>query len=133
MPGSQSHLDRHEWTKHGTCYPGRDPEAYFQRFAPPAGGGQRLAGAGAHGCEASGREVAADEIRARFDEAFGAGAGERVRVACKDDGTRRLIAELTIGLKGDIPGGTPVADLILASAPTDPGCPGGIVDPVGLQ
>ena len=42
-------------------------------------------------------------------------------------------AVLTIGLKGDISGGTPVAQLIAASAPTDEGCPGGIVDPVGLQ
>ena len=80
-----------------------------------------------------GREVSASEIRAQFDKAFGPGAGERVRLACRDDGRRRLISELTIGLRGDPSGGTPVADLILASGPTGLGCPGGIVDPVGLQ
>ena len=80
-----------------------------------------------------GRELSVAEIRESFDEAFGRGAGERVRLACRDDGSRRLIVELTIGLRGDIPGGTPVAQLIAASAPTDEGCPGGIVDPVGLQ
>jgi len=132
MPGTQSYLDRHEWTKHGTCYPGRDPEVYFRdslrlleaiNTSPVQ---QLMAGN-------IGRKVSTEDIRARFDKAFGAGAGERVRVACKDDGNRRLITEITIGLRGDIPGGTPVADLILASGPTDPGCPGGIVDPVGLQ
>jgi Ni,Fe-hydrogenase I cytochrome b subunit len=30
-------------------------------------------------------------------------------------------------------GATPLADLVKASSPTDPGCPGGIVDPVGYQ
>lgn len=28
MPGRQSHLDRHEWVKHGSCS-GLDPESYF--------------------------------------------------------------------------------------------------------
>lgn len=28
MPGRQSHLDRHEWVKHGSCS-GLDPETYF--------------------------------------------------------------------------------------------------------
>jgi len=30
MPGRQSHLDRHEWVKHGSCS-GLDPETYFAR------------------------------------------------------------------------------------------------------
>ena len=132
MPGSQSYLDRHEWTKHGTCYPGRDPEVYFRDSlrllaAINASPVQRLMAA------SIGKEISAEDIRASFDKAFGPGAGERVRVACKDDGSRRLITEITIGLRGDIPGGTPVKELILASAPTDPGCPGGVVDAVGLQ
>ncbi len=132
MPGSQSYLDRYEWVKHGTCYPSREPEAYYRDslrlleainaspvrdlFARSVGG-----------------QISTAAIRARFDEAFGKGAGERVRVACRDDGNRRLIVELTIGLHGDIPAGTPVAELIRASSPTGPGCPGGIVDPAGLQ
>lgn len=132
MPGSQSFLDRYEWVKHGTCYPVREAEAYYRDSF-------RLLDA----INASpvrdllarniGRQIRTSEIRARFDEAFGTGAGERVRVACRDDGSRRLIVELTIGLRGDIPGGTPLPDLIRASGPTGPGCPGGVVDPVGLQ
>jgi ribonuclease T2 len=132
MPGQQSHLDRHEWIKHGTCYPGRDPEAYYRdslRLLADVNGSPVRQFMAAN----IGREVTVEEIRSRFDEAFGEGAGERVRLACRDDGGRRLVAELTIGLRGDIPGGGQMRDLILASSPTDPGCPGGIVDPVGLQ
>ena len=80
-----------------------------------------------------GRRVTAADIRAAFDQGFGPGAGNRVRMTCKDDGDRRLIAEITLGLKGDIPGGTSLSDLLLAAAPSDPGCPAGLLDPVGPQ
>jgi ribonuclease I len=46
-----------------------------------------------------GRELSGDDIRAAFDRSFGAGAGQRVRVSCKNDGGRRLIVELTIGFR----------------------------------
>lgn len=132
MPGSQSFLDRYEWIKHGTCYPVRDAETYYRDSlrlieAVNASPVRDLI------ARSIGKEVSARQIRAAFDEAFGDGAGERVRIACREDGGRRLIAELTIGLRGDIPGGAAFADLILASGPTDPGCPGGIVDAVGRQ
>lgn len=132
MPGRQSFLDRYEWVKHGTCYPAREAAAYYRDSlwllaAINASPVRDLLASNI------GREVTASEIRAQFDKAFGPGAGERVRVACRDDGRRRLIAELTIGFRGDLSGGTPVADLILASGPTDMGCPAGTVDPVGLQ
>lgn len=132
MPGAKSFLERHEWLKHGTCYPAADAEAYFEDAlrllkAVNGTGVPRLM------MDNVGRSVSTKDIRARFDEAFGEGAGERVRVACKDDGSRRLISEITIGLKGDIAGGAPISSLILASPPTDAGCPGGVVDPVGTQ
>jgi ribonuclease T2 len=132
MPGAQSHLDRYEWTKHGTCYPGQDAETYYRDSL-------RLLGAVNNSpvrdlfAARIGRAIRSADIRRAFDMAFGAGAGDRVRIVCRDDGTRRLITELTIGLKGDIATNTRVSDLILASDPTSPGCPGGVVDPVGLQ
>ena len=44
-----------------------------------------------------------------------------------------LLTEITIGLVR-VPGDTnSLAELMRASAPTDPGCPGGIIDPVGYQ
>jgi ribonuclease T2 len=56
-----------------------------------------------------------------------------VRISCKNDGPRRLIVELTIGLSGRIEPDSDVAAHILAADATDPGCPGGVVDPVGNQ
>jgi ribonuclease T2 len=124
MPGTQSLLERHEWIKHGTCY--GDAETYFKDSV-------RLT----NDVNASvvqdffaaniGKKIQTSDIRAKFDEAFGKGAGERVRVSCSKDG---LISELTIGLKGDISSGTKMADLMAASEPTDAGCPGGVVDAV---
>lgn len=132
MPGRQSALDRYEWVKHGTCYPVREAEAYYRDSL------RLLAAVNASPvrdlfARSVGREVSAREIRQRFEQAFGKGAGGRLRIACRDDGSRRLIVELTLGLKGDIPGGASLPDLLRAARPTDPGCPGGVVDAVGPQ
>lgn len=131
MPGTRSMLERHEWAKHGSCYPA-DAETYFRdslrllkevNDSPVADLFMRNIG----------RQVTAADIRAAFDQAFGSGAGNRVRIACKDVGRRRILAELTISLKGDIPGGSGLSELIGEAGPTDPGCPAGVVDPVGPQ
>ncbi len=132
MPGTQSLLDRHEWIKHGSCYPGGVAETYFNdairlAAAVNAPAVQRLVASNI------GKTIQGEDLRAAFDAAFGAGAGDRVRIACKPDGNRQLITELTIGLKGDISTGTPLAALMAGSNPTDPGCPAGIIDPAGLQ
>ncbi len=131
MPGVMSQLHRHEWIKHGTCY-AATPEVYYadslalmdtinkspvrQLFA--ANIGMRLDG---------------DAIREAFDEAFGRGAGARLRISCKRDGNRELITELTLGIRGRISTPLDLNHLIEQSAVTKPGCPGGIVDRVGLQ
>jgi ribonuclease T2 len=80
-----------------------------------------------------GREISIGAIKDAFSSAFGTGAGDRIRLACKRDGSRLLITEITIGLGSRPDGATPLADLIKASSPTDPGCPGGTVDPAGYQ
>lgn len=132
MPGTQSFLERHEWIKHGTCYPGASAQRYYEDSlrlteAINASDVRRLFS------KRSGKMLKTAEIQEQFDAAFGQGAGKRIRIACKDDDSRRLIVEMTIGLKGEIGADTPIADLILASSPTDAGCPGGIVDSAGLQ
>lgn len=62
-----------------------------------------------------------------------AGAGLRVAFQCSNDGSRRLITEMRISLRGDIDGSSDVGDLIMAAGPVDRGCTNGTIDPVGLQ
>ena len=75
-----------------------------------------------------------DEVFAALVDAFlafgASGTGLRQRLL---EGGRRLIGELTIGLSGELTEDADFAALLMASPPTDPGCPSGIVDAVGLQ
>jgi ribonuclease T2 len=131
MPGIRSLLERHEWIRHGTCY-GGDAETYFRQALSLV---DAINGSAVQSLFASniGQELSIGSIKDAFDSAFGAGAGDRVRLACKRDGSRQLITEITIGLGAQPNGATTLADLIKASSPTDPGCPRGIVDAVGYQ
>jgi ribonuclease T2 len=131
MPGTKSMLERHEWIVHGTCS-GAAEDAYFHRASLFAGTVDNTA-VNALLAGRVGQHVDSSEIRAAFDTAFGKGAGDRVRIACERDGDRSLISEITIGLRGDVMGTGGIGELVLAAPATDPGCPGGIVDPVGLQ
>jgi ribonuclease T2 len=131
MPGTQSFLERHEFIKHGTCYPA-SADQYFKDAARlveavNASPVQALVSANI------GKTIKTADLRAAFDAGFGAGAGVRVRVACDRDKDRLLITEITIGLKGDIPGGAALGELMLASTPTDAGCPAGVIDPAGRE
>ena len=126
MPGTQSVLQRHEYIKHGTCYPAGNAEQYFKdavRLANEVNGSavQKFMAANI------GKMIQMSDLRTKFDEAFGAGAGDRVRVSCDKAGR---FSELTIGLKGDIPSGKSLAELIAASDTTDTGCQSGLVDAV---
>lgn len=131
MPGSRSQLERHEWIKHGTCF-GADQASYYSVAT------QLLMALNASKvrdlfADNIGKTLTRDQIREAFDDAFGRDAGKRVRIACDDDGKRRIISEITIGLWG-APGTQPdFGRLIRAARPTDGGCIGGIVDLVGLQ
>ncbi len=131
MPGVASGLERHEWIKHGTCY-GKSAREYFQHSLDllDAINNSQL---GVLFASAIGRALTGDTIRAGFEQTFGPGAGQHMRIACKQDGNRRLIVEITIGLAGDLSLTSDVGALIRAAPATDPGCPGGVVDPVGLQ
>ena len=126
MPGVQSRLQRHEWIVHGTCF-GSNADGYFARAAGLAEAvnastvSQLFAGN-------TGRVVSATAIRAAFDEAFGAGAGERVAISCGGRGDTRKITELVVNLAGDVKGGAGLRDLIQAAPPVAAGCPGGLID-----
>lgn len=132
MPGYQSFLHRHEWVKHGTCLPGLTTEEYFRASLKLLD--DFNSSAVRQLFEANiGSEIDARSIRREMDKSFGRGAGNRLRIACRRDGTRRIITELTIGLTGDIGQETDMASLISGTGLTDAGCPGGFVDAVGYQ
>lgn len=129
MPGVQSGLDRHQWAKHGTCS-GMAADAYFSEAvrlidALNASPVRRLfAGA-------IGDDLSAALIRDTFDEAFGAGAGQRVLVDCNEVCGRRLIRELRISL-GPL-SDEPLERLIAKGERQPPGCRGGAVDAPGPE
>jgi ribonuclease T2 len=109
MPGVQSKLERHEWIVHGTCF-GGNAEGYFARAAglAEAVDASKVSQLFADNV---GRSLSAEAIRTAFDDAFGAGAGERVTVSCHGRGESRKITELVISLAGDVAGSAPLADL----------------------
>jgi ribonuclease T2 len=131
MPGTQSHLERHEWTKHGACY-GTAADEYFTDALALM---RALNGSAVQELFAShaGQFLSFADISKAFDQSFGAGAGRRVRMQCARDNGRLIISELTIGLTGNITPQSSLADLIAAAQPTKSECPGGIVDVAGQQ
>lgn len=131
MPGSQSALHRHEWFKHGTCY-SYDAETYY-RDSLKLMAAINESQVRAFFASSLGRRISGQQIRNAFDRAFGNGVGKRVRISCKRDGQRQIITELTIGLEGHIADTPDIQALALAARPTQQGCPGGVVDRVGLQ
>ena len=135
MPGTRSFLHRHEWEKHGTCYrPAhgpRDAANYYEDSLALLDEVNASAVAALFRSNI-GRPLAGPRIRKAFDDAFGAGAGRRVRIECRRDGQRRVIVELQIALAGRF-GVDGMAALLRGARPVRMGCPQGIVDPVGFQ
>lgn len=131
MPGTQSHLERHEWTRHGTCY-GTTAEEYFDDTLAMM---RALNGSAVQQLFAShiGQFLSFADISKAFDQSFGEGAGRRVRMQCARNNGKLFISELTIGLTGEITPQSSLADLIAAAQPTKTECPGGIVDVAGQQ
>ncbi len=125
MPAFQSGLERHEWIEHGTCF-GATADSYFNRAAELV---EQVNASQVRELFAQnvGKSLSSDAIQAAFDKAFGAGAGARVTVSCQGHGSQRTIGELVISLAGDVAGSAPIGDLILAAAPSQPGCPSGLV------
>ena len=134
MPGTQSFLERHEWIKHGTCYQGESADKYFQdalnlmnTLNQPDSVVRKLF------AENIGREITSSQIGDAFDELFGDGTSDKIKITCKRDGNRKLITEITIGLQGDLDEISMSDAIFAAPNANNKGCSRGIVDPVGLQ
>ena len=131
MPGVASGYDRHQWVKYGTCS-GLVADKYYGRALKML--------AALNGSEVGrlfednlGGTIREDEVKAAFDTAFGAGAGNRVRMRCSKDGDRRVVTGLTIGLGEVEDGGDDLAAMIASARETKFGCREGVVDEAGLQ
>jgi len=131
MPGTRSALERHEWTKHGTCY-GTSQEEYY-RDATDLLLGLNASPVAELFADNIGKKITLRQVRTAFDAAYGPGAGERVAMDCTEDGNRTIITELTLNLAGTINGPDDLAGLIAAARPVEGGCASGMVDPVGIR
>ena len=126
MPGTMSNLQRHEWIKHGTCYPAGNAEQYFKdemRLAAEVNASPVQALFAAN----IGKQLTAAQIGAAFDQAFGKGASDHVQLECDKQGR---IGGFTLNLRGDIPAGTDLKTLLAAGDPAKNKCDGGLVDTV---
>ncbi len=108
MPGTASNLQRHEWTKHGTCYEGT-PEEYYSELialidAFNASPVRKLVATNI------GRQVTIKAIDQALSS-FGANTGDKVQVKC----TNSVLGELWVNLEGNVTLTTPVADLVINS------------------
>jgi ribonuclease T2 len=126
MPGTMSNLQRHEWIKHGTCYPASNAEQYFKdelRLAAEINAStvQKFVASNI------GKNISANDLRAKFDESFGAGTGAHVQMECDKQGR---FGGFTMNLRGDIPGGANLATLLAAGNEAQNKCDSGVVDEV---
>ena len=109
MPGADSHLDRHEWWKHGTCS-GLNPSDYFAAAILLTRQTQ-IGDLGKYLADHQGQPVALKDLLAAFDRQFGAGASRALKVSCDRaaDGASTL-SEIQLRLKRDR-----IADGLLAT------------------
>lgn len=96
MPAARLGLDRQQWLRSGSCvaasaetYYGRSLDLLDQLNASPVP---------ALFVGKAGGVITLAEVRAAFDQAFGKGAGERVRLSCRKAGDKSLVIGLTIGI-----------------------------------
>lgn len=129
MPGVQSGLDRHQWLRSGTCQGGTVDDYFAVQLRMLEELNRSAVGALFRG--RIGSELDETSIKQAFDQSFGAGAGDRVRMRCQTVQGRSVITGLTIGLTGDISGKSGLAPLIQAAGPTEFKCSRGIADAAG--
>ncbi|CBE67890.1 MAG: ribonuclease T [Candidatus Methylomirabilis oxygeniifera] len=133
MPGTASNLQRHEFTKHGTCFPG-NADSYFGVSLALL---QQINASRLRDLMAThiGATVSSADITREFEQSFGAGAGAALGVHCVDDQNshRTLIGEIRVNLKGTLKETTRLQDVLDRSMRAVSDCSKGIVDPVGLN
>jgi ribonuclease T2 len=131
MPGTASNLQRHEWTRHGTCF-GANADTYFRTALGLLDQINRsklrefMAG---H----IGDTVAAYQLKAEFERSFGPGAGAALSVRCSGNGQRRMVSEIRISLKGTLSETAPLSRVLDVSVPVRSTCDRAVVDRAGVD
>lgn len=129
MPGTASGFDRHTWLRSGSCQV-LSADAYFSlqiRLLEAVNG----SAVGSLFRSRVGGDVTEADVRGAFDQGFGPGAGDRIRIQCRQVGDRKLVTGLTIGLSPGLEETSDLATLIHAAAPVRSRCDGGVVDAAG--
>jgi ribonuclease T2 len=133
MPGVASKLDRHEYIKHGTCFPD-NADAYFRTALSLI---RQINDSPLRSLVAGriGQTVTVEELQAAFEQRFGAGTRRALAVHCIGDvdSRRTLVNELQINLRGALAESSKLEDVLDTAAGGNSNCDSGIIDPVGLN
>jgi ribonuclease T2 len=133
MPGTASKLQRHEYTKHGTCYQGT-ADAYFRTAL---GLLKQINGSRLRDFLVAnlGQTVASADLKREFEKTFGPGSGAALGIRCIGDvdSRRILVSEFQLNLKGRLTEATKLGDVLDRSSRATSTCSSGIVDPAGLN
>ena len=129
MPGTQSNLQRHEWTKHGTCF-GTGPETYFGTAISLM---DQLNNSAIQKLVASniGKEVATADLQAAFEQSFGPSSASALAIDCSKGGGRTLISGISINLQGSLNPTTKLQSVLDTSQHPKSQCAQGVIDPAG--
>jgi len=125
MMSDASTLAPHEWYAHGTCS-GVTPDVFFSDAAALTEQARKVLDP--MFTEAEGGRIQLSDVRDKFDAEYGAGAGGRVRLSCRNvTGQGSVVYELHLSLPPvtelRTPDGTrSLKDLILKGPPLGPGC-----------
>lgn len=125
MPGVQSNLERHEWTKHGTC-DGRDADAYYDIAIDLL---KEVNASDVRDLFAQniGETITLFEVKIAFERSFGQRTSASMNLKCS--GSNNLVSELRIKVKRPLPG-QKLADVLIPSSGLS--CAQVVVDGVGV-
>ncbi len=132
MPGYRSALHRHEWYKHGTCMAGASAQRYFEISLTLLDDLNRSAFVRFVN-EHVGKRVAFRELEAAFVRAFGKVVSGKMIVDCYRDDGRRIVQDLKLSIRADLLQEVNLKTGLASGDEVGRSCPGGIIDPVGLQ
>jgi ribonuclease T2 len=123
MPGFNSHLHKHEWIKHGTCYGASADQYYADAISLVKQVNNSVLGA--FFTQNIGKIITLKQIKLLADKSFGRGAGSRVELQCKGG----LVTELWLHIGS---GSDDLATLLQRGKSRRSRCTKGRIDKAGF-